>query len=105
MAPDRAKLKILLIAPWIHDVSGLKSGLVAHGLHAALVRVDFEAALRVALAHDRFAIVVYTATPGLTCELATSLVRQQAPRLSIVHCDDLANAAAEIAKALQGRSS
>lgn len=104
MAPA-ADLKILLITPWINDVSGFKAGLSARGVDAVLVRVDFEASLRVALAHDRFAIAIYTTTPGLAYELAASLVRQHAPRLNVVRSDDLAAMAAEIAKALQSRCS
>lgn len=105
MAPDRAKADILLICPWIRDVSGLRAAFSAVGLAPNLVRVDFEAALRVALAHYRFEIAIYATTPGLCHELAWTIVQGHNPRLVVIEQDDLAIAGRDAAAALRGRRS
>ncbi len=105
MAAPRTRIKLLLICPWIRDVSGLRASLDGQGFEADLVRVDFEAALRVALAYDRFDAAIYAMTQGLCLDVAISLVRQHAPRLAVLCNDDLLRAATDVARLLRDRSS
>ncbi|MGE5183538.1 MAG: hypothetical protein ACM31C_15810 [Acidobacteriota bacterium] len=105
MAAPHTRIKLLLICPWIRDVSGLRASLGNHGLDAELVRVDFEAALRGALACGRFDAAIYAMTRGLCPDVAISIVRQHAPRLAVICDDDLLRAATDAARLLRDRSS
>ncbi len=105
MTASRPRIKLLLICPWIQDVSPLRTSLARHGLEADLVRADFEAALRVALAYDRFDAAIYATTRELGLDVALSLVRQHAPRLEVICTDDLVRAASDVARVLRDRSS
>lgn len=98
-----ATIKLLLVSPWILEITGLRAALRDHGARAEIIRVDFEAALRTALEHQRFDLGAYVATPGLSFAAVCSCVRQHAPRLVMLEAADLQCAGDEIVRTLRGR--
>jgi hypothetical protein len=76
-------VKVLLICPWVVSLAPLR------GLLPQVVRVDFEAALRVALVHDRFVAAIYTPTPSLSAGVVENAIREHAPRLPLHQVDHL----------------
>lgn len=91
MSRPGADLKMLLICPWVINVSGLRE------LAARIVRIDFEAALRAAVLHQRFDIAFYTPTPSLSCDRVIAILKEHAPRLELVVVHTVDQIAARIA--------
>jgi hypothetical protein len=104
MAFTGARLHVLLICSWQTDGRELRDTISAAGYEPALRRVDFEAALRAALA-SRFDIAGYVPTSSLKRETVQSILREHAPAMPLVTADALDDLAREIIRVLEQRSS
>jgi hypothetical protein len=93
-------LKILVICPWVIKLTGMQASLRAVELAATIVRVDFEAALRAAVLHHRFAAAFYANTPGFPLASADAMIRQYAPKLALTTVDRLEEIGPLLAKHL-----
>jgi hypothetical protein len=100
-----ADVKILLICPWVVSLAPLRELLGGDGIAVEIVRVDFEAALRVALIHDRFDTVFYTPTPGLPASSVENAIREHAPRLALQQVDRLEHVGTHLVQAVRARRS
>jgi DNA-binding NarL/FixJ family response regulator len=75
-AVDRHAVRVLLVQRWTLDASPVEAALVAAGIHAAITRVDFEAALNAALAHEAFDVAIFDpATPAMSVDLVETCLK------------------------------
>ena len=81
-------VRILVIQLWTVDAEPIEHALRGAGIDASIARVDFEAALDAALAHERFDVAIFDpATPGLTRETVEHCFKRAARETPLLVLD------------------
>jgi hypothetical protein len=100
----RCSLRILVIQPWIAELAPIEASLRAAEIDAALVRVDFHAALTAALARDRFDLAILDpSTPDLPREVVEACVQASGRAIPLIVLGEPAAIGAQILRALAAR--
>lgn len=90
MSGGEQAFRILVIQQWTTELEPIERALRAAGVDAAITRVDFEAALHAALAHDRFdAAILDPATPGLSREVVEACFELNRRDMPVLLLDDV----------------
>jgi hypothetical protein len=93
-----------MVQTWTLDVTPFDDALRAAGIHAAITRVDFRAALEAALAQQRFDLVVVDPrTSDLPREVVEECVARAGRDVSIITLDDPATLGECVLRALAPR--
>lgn len=78
-----------MIQFWTTDPAPIEAALRAAGIDAAITRVDFEAALNAALAHERFDVAIYDpSTPGMSRESVEACLKLYGRGIPLLVVDD-----------------
>ncbi len=101
MPGEHKAVRILVIQRWTEEPTLIERALRDAGVDALLVRVDFQAALDAALAHDQFDVAIFDpSTPGLTHETVEACLRIAKRVVPVVTLGDLATIGTRVLTAL-----
>lgn len=101
MRGDAHAVKLLLIQFWTTDPGPIEASLRAAGIDAAITRVDFEAALNAALAHERFdAAILDPSIPDLSREKVEACFKLNGREMPLVVIDDMVAVGPELRRVL-----
>ncbi len=97
MSGQHNAVRILVIQLWTEEPAPIERALREAGVDAFLVRVDFQAALDAALAHERFDVAIFDpSTPGLTHETVEAHLRFGSRAIPLVILGDVATIGARV---------
>lgn len=100
-AGGRASVKLLVIQFWTTDLGPIEASLRVAGIVATIRRVDFEAALHAALAHERFdAAILDPNVQDLSRHKVQACFKLNGRDIPLVVIDEVADVGAELRRLL-----
>jgi hypothetical protein len=101
MAELAAKVSVLVVQMWVHDLKEIRAALQEAGLTATITRVDLEPALGAALEWGDFDVVIYDArTTAISREALIDCLRVRGRNTPIVDLGDVATLGTRVRGAL-----
>ena len=101
---DVQPFRILVIQAWTIDPKPVEDSLRGVGLDVAISRVDFEAALNAAVAHERFDAVIFDrSTPDMLRETVEACLKINDRDTPLLDLDDVATLGSRVLQLLTPR--
>ena len=105
MAEPTAKIDVLVVQFWVHDIKPIRAALEGAGLEVAITRVDIEPALHAALTCGHYDLVIYDpSTATLSRAAVEENLRASRRDPPLVVADDLATLGARARELLRSHA-